>query len=220
MKGHFLCFVNGASLFLSGSYFLYFHDFSSINLDQCFYDWPVFGHFVCPFESLVPIFLCLRIRQTVRSYVSGAMFSNLYWLVAIAEFSGQKKSLFINFDDRCSTFVEPIITDVLKHLWCFLTLIVSLFFHPPTPFLSSEATMSERWPASILSQAYPHKTTASLSSTNSKSLCLYLRMPLGRIFLVLQQAVLLPTWRQHCTILHTVVLPSQFEVSFVQRYLC
>lgn len=44
--------------------------------------------------------------------------------------------------------------------------LITLFF--PFPI----ATMSGRWPASIPSQAYPRKTTASLSSTNSKSLFL------------------------------------------------
>lgn len=54
---------------------------------------------------------------------------------------------------------------------CFLTLITHLFylfFSPPTQF--SIVIMSGRWAASILSPACPHKTTASLSSTNSKSL--------------------------------------------------
>lgn len=63
-------------------------------------------------------------------------------------------------------------------------LVVSDISSNILPFfcLSSKVTMSERWRASIQCQAYPPKTTASLSSTNSKSLCSSLRMSLGCIF--------------------------------------
>lgn len=68
------------------------------------------------------------------------------------------------------------------HVSCFARWID----HPLLPF--STVTMSGRWPASIPSQAYPRKTTASLSCTNSKSLFFAVRMPLQSIFGALQCA--------------------------------
>lgn len=68
------------------------------------------------------------------------------------------------------------------HVGCFAWWIE----HPLLLF--SIVTMSGRWPASIPSQAYPRKTTASLSSTNSKSLFFAVRTPLQSIFGALQCA--------------------------------
>lgn len=62
--------------------------------------------------------------------------------------------------------------DYFPHVGCFSWWIE----HPCLLF--SIVTMSGRWPASIPSQAYPRKTTASLSSTNSKSLFFAVRTPL------------------------------------------
>lgn len=72
---------------------------------------------------------------------------------------------------------------------------------PPTPpffFFSSIATMSGRWPASILSPACPPKTTASLSSTNSKSLVFAPRMLMGSISELCNMLLQLMC-RQRCT---------------------
>lgn len=68
------------------------------------------------------------------------------------------------------------------HVGCFAWWIEHPFL------LFSTVTMSGRWPASIPSQAYPRKTTASLWSTNSKSLFLAVRAPLQSIFGALQCA--------------------------------
>lgn len=68
------------------------------------------------------------------------------------------------------------------HVGCFAWWIEHPFL------LFSIVTMSGRWPASIPSQAYPRKTTASLSSTNSKSLSFAVRTPLQSIFGALQCA--------------------------------
>lgn len=106
---------------------------------------------------------------------------------------------------------------LLTCMQCFLTLIT--LFSPLSPSLFSIATMSGRWPVSILSQAYPRKTTASLSSTNSKSLVFALRMPLGSIFEHCITVSQLLMCRQHC-ICHPLfsVLPFQFKASFIQCF--
>lgn len=70
--------------------------------------------------------------------------------------------------------------------------------------------MSGRWPASILSQAYPHKTTASLSSTNSKSLVYAFRIPLGSIFEHYSMPLKVLMCRQYCTSLCLATLYLQF----------
>lgn len=83
--------------------------------------------------------------------------------------------------------------------------------------------MSGRWPASILSQAYPRKTTASLSSTNSKSLVFAFRMPLGSIFELYSMLLQVLMCRQHTTSLCLATLSMQhclFKVSSMQCFVC
>lgn len=77
---------------------------------------------------------------------------------------------------------RTITFNYFPHVGCFSSWIEHHFL------LFSIVTMSGRWPASIPSQAYPRKTTASLWSTNSKSLFFAVRTPLQSIFGALQCA--------------------------------
>lgn len=115
-----------------------------------------------------------------QPFTAGVLWKCLWVFRAISSISIR------HFKGRSCIIDGLILTDMCMQ--CFLTLITFSFFLVP-PSLFSIVTMSGRWPASILSQAYPHKTTASLSSTNSKPLVFAFRMPLGCIFWALHYAV-------------------------------